>query len=116
MLRLLALALILAAPIFAADIDGTWTGAIDGGGGPTQLVYNFKGDGETLTGSTTGPDGAEIKISDGKIDGNNVSFNLNLDFGGQAFTMAVKGVLSGSNLQLTADFAGMPFEFALKKS
>ena len=116
MLRVLTLAVLLAGPILAADIDGKWTGTIDGGAGPMQLVYNFKADGATLTGSTTGPDGMEIKISNGKIDGNNISFSLNLDFGGQAFTMAVKGVLSGSDLKLTADFAGMPFEFSLKKS
>lgn len=116
MLRFLVLTLLLAAPIFAADIDGKWTGTIDGGGGPMPVAYTFKADGKTLTGTTTGPDGAEIKISDGKVDGNNISFSLNLDFGGQAFTVACKGVVSGSDLKVTMDFAGMPFEFALKKS
>jgi hypothetical protein len=116
MLRFLTLALLLAAPIFAADIDGKWTGTIDGGGGPMQLVYNFKADGATLTGSTTGPDGMEVKLSDGKIEGNNISFNLTLDFGGQSITMAAKGVLSGSDLKMVIDFMGMPFEFVLKKS
>ncbi len=116
MLRFLTIALLLAAPIFAADIDGKWTGSIDAGGAPMQLVYNFKADGATLTGSTTGPDGMEVKISDGKIDGNNISFNLTLDFGGQSITMAAKGVLSGSDLKMVLDFMGMPFEFVLKKS
>jgi len=116
MLRLLTIALLLAAPIFAADIDGKWTGTIDGGGGPMQVVYNFKADGTTLTGSTVGPDGMEIKISDGKVNGNNISFTLNLDFGGMPFSMACKGVLSGTDLKISVDFAGMPFEFTLKKS
>lgn len=116
MLRFLAVALLLAAPIFAADIDGKWTGSIDAGGGPMQLVYNFKADGATLTGSTIGPDGMEVKLSDGKIDGNNISFNLTLDFGGQSITMAGKGVLSGSDLKLVLDFMGMPFEIVLKKA
>ena len=116
MFRFLTVALLLAAPIFAADIDGKWTGTIDGGAGPMQLVYNFKADGATLTGSTTGPDGMEIKISDGKIDGNDISFKLTLDFGGQSVTMAGKGVLSGSDLKMTLDFMGMPFEFVLKKA
>ena len=116
MLRFLAVALLLAAPIFAADIDGKWTGSIDADGGPMQLVYNFKADGASLTGSTIGPDGMEVKLSDGKIDGNNISFNLKLDFGGQSITMAGKGVLSGSDLKLVLDFMGMPFEIVLKKS
>jgi len=116
MLRFLTIALLLAAPIFAADIDGKWTGSIDAGAGPMPVVYNFKADGATLTGSTTGPDGMEIKISDGKIEGNNISFTLNLDFGGMPFALACKGVLSGSDLKMNMDFAGMPFEFALKKA
>ena len=116
MLRFLTVVLLLAAPIFAADIDGKWTGSIDAGGGPMPLVYNFKADGASLTGSTIGPDGMEVKLSDGKISGNNISFNLTLDFGGQSLTMAGKGVLSGSELRITLDFMGMPFEFVLKKS
>jgi opacity protein-like surface antigen len=114
--RFLVLAALLAAPAFAADIDGKWTGSIDGPGGPIQLVYDFMADGATLSGSTTGPDGMEIKIANGKIDGNNISFTLNLDFGGQAMSMAVTGVLNGSDLKLTMDFGGMPLEFSLKKS
>ena len=116
MVRFLVVALLLAAPIFAADIDGKWTGTIDGGAGPMPLVYNFKADGATLTGSTLGPDGMEVKLSDGKIDGNNISFNLTLDFGGQSITLAAKGVLAGSDLKMVLDFMGMPFEFVLKKS
>jgi hypothetical protein len=116
MRRFLQLALLLAAPIFAADIDGNCTGSIDGGVGPMQFIYNFKADGATLTGSTTGPNGMEVKLSDGKIDGNNISFNLKLDFGGRTITMAGKGVLSGSDLLMELDFMGMPFEFLLKKN
>ena len=115
MLRIFTIVLLLAAPIFAADIDGKWTGTIDGGGGPMQVVYNLKAEGATLTGTTIGPDGMEIKISDGKIDGNNISFTLNLDLGGMPFSMACKGVLSGTDLKISVDFAGMPFEFVLKK-
>lgn len=114
--RFLVLIALLAAPAFAADIDGKWTGSIEGPGGRIELVYNFKADGATLNGSTIGPDGMEIKIANGKIEGNNISFTLNLDFGGQAMSMAVTGVLNGSDLKLSMDFGGMPFELVLKKS
>jgi hypothetical protein len=58
----------------------------------------------------------EVKLSDGKIDGNNISFNFTLDFGGQSITLMCKGVLAGSDLKMVLDFMGMPFEFVLKKS
>ena len=115
-MKLLLTAILLAAPLLAADIDGKWTGSIDGPGGAIQVVYNLKAEGATLTGNTVGPDGMELKIADGKIDGNNVSFTLNLDFGAGPVAMPIKGVLSGSDLKLTMDFGGMPFEFSLKKS
>jgi len=67
MFRFLSVVLLLAAPVFAADIDGKWTGSIDAGAGPTQVIYNFKADGATLSGSTTvngaTMPGAQVAIS-----------------------------------------------------
>jgi hypothetical protein len=111
---LLTLALLLATPIFAADIDGRWTGSIDGGNGPMHMIYHFKADGATLTGST-GPEGMEVKISDGKIDGDDIAFNLKLDSGGNAITVACRGVLSGSDLLMELDFMGKRLQLLLKR-
>jgi hypothetical protein len=116
-MRTLLLALILtAASAFAADIDGKWSGSLDTPGGAVNVAFAFKADGTTLTGTTTGPDGTENKIADGKIDGNKVSFNVTIDFGGMPFTIAYTGEVSGTNLKLILDFAGMPLEMALKKA
>lgn len=49
-IKTLAIALILAAaPAFAADVDGKWTGSLDSPGGPMQVSYTFKADGNKLT-------------------------------------------------------------------
>lgn len=103
---------LMAATAFAADIDGKWAGNIETPGGAITLAYTFKADGATLTGTMIGPDGAEIKISNGKIEGNKVSFTVNGDFGALTFN----GVVSATDVQLTAEFAGMPFQIALKKA
>lgn len=116
-MRLVLAGLVLmAASAFAADIDGKWAGSVDTPNGAVNIGYNFKAEGATLTGTMTGPDGAEIKIADGKIEGNKLSFNVTLDFGGMPFTLAYTGEVSGANLKLSADFGGMPFEMALKKA
>jgi hypothetical protein len=107
---------LLAASAFAADIDGKWSGSIDSPNGAVQIAFTFKADGATLTGTTTGPDGMEVKIDKGKIDGNNISFEVTIDFGGMPFTVPYTGVLNGENLALKAEFFGMPFEIAVKKS
>jgi hypothetical protein len=109
---------------FAADIDGTWTGTIQGpdGGQGFPISYTFKADGNTLTGSIPGmpsPDGTPAKpvpIKDGKIDGNNISFTVSFDMGGQEMKMEYKGVLSGDTLKVSFDAMGTPMEFTLKKA
>ncbi len=116
-IRLLMCALVLTAvSAFAADIDGKWSGSVDTPNGAVTVGYSLKADGATLNGTMTGPDGAEIKIADGKIDGNKLSFNVTLEFGGMPLTLAFTGTVSGNDLSLTADFAGMPFQMALKKA
>jgi hypothetical protein len=115
---ILVLGLILVASMaFAAPIDGKWVGEIPGmDGNPMKLSYTFKADGATLTGSTTGPDGKEMAIKDGKIDGDKVSFSITLDFGGQEMKMEYKGVLSGDDLKLSLDMMGQPMEIPLKRA
>ena len=72
----------------------------------------------TLTGSTKapGPDGKDTPIKDGKIDGNNISFSISFDMGGQEMKMEFKGVLSGDDLKLSMDMMGQPMEFNSQKS
>jgi len=108
--------ILVASMAFAAPIDGKWVGEIPGmDGNPMKLNYTFKADGAALTGSTTGPDGKELVIKDGKIDGDKLSFTVTVDFGGQEMKMEYKGVLAGDDLTLTMDMMGQPMEFKLKR-
>ena len=113
----LAMILAIGVPAVAADVDGKWNGSIPGlDGSNFAVAFTFKADGEKLTGSTTGIDGAEVAIKDGKIDGKNISFTVTFDFGGMDFMLAYKGVVSPEEIKLSGDAGGMPFEFVLKKA
>lgn len=112
----LAALLLVAASAFAADVDGKWTGSMSTPMGDIPVAFTFKADGPMLTGSTTGPDGMEIAIKDGKVDGANISFNVTFDFGGMPFTLAYKGVVSEGSIKFSGDAGGMPFELTVKKS
>jgi hypothetical protein len=115
-IRALALGLMLvSAQAFAADVDGKWTGSIDTPGGPVDINYTFKADGNKLTGSTSTP-GGDIAIADGKIDGNKVSFSLTLDFGQGPTTFNYTGEVSPKEMKLHSEFMGMPIDFTLKKA
>ena len=107
--------LLLAVSAFAADIDGKWAGTIATPNGDFPQTFTFKANGATLTGSLMIMEGMEIPIAEGKIDGNNISFSVTLDFG-MPFKLTYTGVVSGSDLKVKADANGMPFEFSLKKS
>jgi hypothetical protein len=118
-MRILAVAtlmLALSVPTFAADVDGKWSGSVTTPNGDLPVNFTFKADGEKLTGTTTGFDGSEVTISDGKVDGKNISFKVTFDFGGMPFVLTYKGVVSPAEIKVTADAAGMPFEFLLKKA
>ena len=108
--------LLLAAPAHAADVDGKWAGSIMTGGGDINVGFTFKSDGPVLTGSTTGPDGADIPIKNGKIEGANISFVVNLDFGGMPLELSYKGVVSPTEIKLTIDFMGMPIDMVVTKA
>jgi hypothetical protein len=118
--RLSALAagmmLLLAATASAAPVDGKWTGSLDTPNGAVNVVFNFMADGAMLNGSTQGPDGSDVKIADGKVDGDNLSFTVTFDFGGMPMKLGYKGVLSGDQIKFTIDFMGMPMELTVKKS
>jgi hypothetical protein len=110
----LALTLV-AAPAFAADVDGKWAGTISTPGGEFPVAFEFKSDGAMLTGTTMSPDGMSINIKDGKIDGDKITFGVSLDFGGMAIDIAYSGVVTATELKMTADVAGMALEFVVKK-
>lgn len=70
-----ALVMVIITACFAADITGKWTGKIMD---QYDIAYNFKVDGEKLTGSTTGPEGNVINIQDGVIKGDDLSFGIHI--------------------------------------
>jgi hypothetical protein len=113
---LLLTLLLMSAPAFAANVDGDWLGSFDSPNGPVAINYTFKADGATLTGTTTGPDGAKLPIKDGKIDGANISFAVDLDMGGTAMTLKYTGVVAADSIALTLDFQGQPVNITIKKA
>lgn len=106
----------LATPALAHDADGKWEGTVDTPMGAIPVGFEFKTDGAGLTGTSLGPDGAGIPIKNGKVEGDKVSFTVDLDFGGMAMTLNYVGTASPDTIAFTGDFMGMPFEFTVTKA
>jgi hypothetical protein len=91
----------------AADLDGKWTAEVEGRNGTVTQTLLLKASGNNLTGSFEGGRGGAVDISDGTIDGNNVSFKVIREFNGNQFTQQYKGTLSDAGeLNLTVSMGG----------
>ena len=99
----------------AADVTGKWMAQIPGRQGNQDVTFNLKQEGSTVTG-TMGTGRGDQQISDGKVDGDNISFAVNLEFNGNKITQNYKGTVSGSEMKLTREGGrGNPIEFTAKK-
>jgi hypothetical protein len=102
---------------FAADIDGKWTGQVEGRNGPQTQTLVLKVSGGALTGTVEGGRGGPIEISNGTIDGDKVSFSVVREFGGNKVTQEFKGMIAGGELKLTVSGGrGEPREVTYKKN
>jgi hypothetical protein len=101
---------------FAADIDGKWSAQVEGRNGTRTETLMLKASGNTLTGSMAGARGRAIEITNGTIDGNNISFSVVRAFRENKITQEYKGTLSGSELKLTMSGGRRgPVEMTYKK-
>jgi hypothetical protein len=110
-----ALILLAAVMVLGADVDGKWTGTVETPGGPMPITFMFKAEGTVLTGAMLGQQDNQIPIKDGKIDGNNISFAVSIDMGGDTMQLSYKGVVSADQIKLTGEAMGQPFEIIVKK-
>jgi hypothetical protein len=100
----------------AADVSGKWTAEVPGRGGTQTTTFNFKASGSNLTGTVTTPRG-DNEISDGKIDGDKISFVQKLSFNGNDITINYTGVVKGDTIEFTRDTGrGGPQTFTAKKA
>jgi len=86
---------------WAADVNGKWTAQVPGRGGQTrETTFNFKAEGEKLTGTVSGMQG-DNPISDGKISGDEISFTVKVSFNGNDVILLYKGKVSGDEIKMT---------------
>jgi len=119
--------LVVAFAAFAADVSGKWVYEQPGrgGGDPVKVTVTLKASGGTVTGdiSRPGRDGNMMStpITDGKVDGNNVTFKTSQQMGGNAITIDYSGTMNGDELKLKITRPGrdgnpMTQEFTAKRA
>ncbi|MBN1972250.1 MAG: hypothetical protein JW787_01325 [Sedimentisphaerales bacterium] len=90
-----------AAKPISSSFDGRWTGTTEiQGYGAIPFGYDFKSDGNKLTGTSDGQSGP-MPIANGKIDGDKITFDVTINLNGQDILVNYTGVLTGDKLKLT---------------
>jgi hypothetical protein len=103
-LKILALLFAFASLSLAADISGKWKADYTGPDGTARTSnFEFKADGEKLTGKVISPRG-ESEISEGKIKGDEVTFVVIRNFNGDDVKIGYKGKISGDTIQFNVQF------------
>jgi hypothetical protein len=100
-LLLVSVALLCLAPAFAADISGKWTTAIQTGIGGMNYTFDFKVEGEKLTGKAVmSMEGgsSESALTEGSVKGDVISFVETLKVQGQELRCEYKGKVSGDEI------------------
>jgi opacity protein-like surface antigen len=128
-LILSALFLACTAVAVAADVTGKWVGQAPGRNGTTEITFNLKADGSKLTGTVLGGGGGRggnagtpqaREISDGKIDGANVSFTVKAEMNGQTRVTTYTGTVAGEEIKMKQTREGrngpQSSEYTLKRS
>ncbi|MCC6343264.1 MAG: hypothetical protein IT166_13750 [Bryobacterales bacterium] len=100
------LAVTLTFSAFAADVTGKWkTSFTTRNGDKRESIIDLKADGNKLTGKMESQRGS-VDITDGKVDGDNVSFTVVRSFNGNEVKINYKGKVSGNEMKLTMEVNG----------
>ena len=102
---------------FAADVNGTWKGKAETPNGTVERTFVFKVEGGKLTGETSSEMMGKSTIKDGKIDGDNLSFTINVNFQGNDAELHYKGKVTGEEIKFTVEISGsgQTLEYTAKK-
>jgi len=102
----------------AADATGKWIAQVPGRDGQTrETTFNLKAEGDKLTGTVSGRQG-ETAIADGKVKGDDISFDVTLNFGGNSVKMEYTGKVAGDEIKFKRHREGaeQSAEFTAKRS
>lgn len=103
--------------VWGADASGTWTASFDTQVGKQEYTYTLKVQGATLTGTLKGNLITDSMLSDGKVDGNKLSFTEKGSYMGMPLEFHYTGELAGDELKLKRELMGFPAEeFTAKRS
>jgi hypothetical protein len=101
----------------AADVTGTWKGTAETQNGTIERTFVFKVDGTKLTGETTSQMMGKSTITDGKAEGDEVTFSITVRFQDNELKLNYKGKVSGDTIKFHVEGAngGPSIDYVAKR-
>ncbi len=99
---------------YAAGATGKWTATFNTQVGEQKYTWDLTAAGGKLTGKYTSSNG-NGEITEGKVDGNNLSWVENLDYQGMPLRIEYKATLSGDELKISRKVADVATEEGVAK-
>jgi hypothetical protein len=100
--------LLSAMTALAGDINGKWTAQFDTQIGTQKYTFEFHVDGTRLTGKAVNEQFGTTEITEGKVDGDTITFIEPLNFQGNELRIIYTGRIDGDTIKFTrkvGDFA-----------
>lgn len=97
-----------------SDIAGKWKSEYPGPNGPAITIYTFKVENGELTGTVSGRQ-SDTEFSEGKINGNEISFVVVRKLGEEERRIQYKGKISGDELKISIKFGDSPARESIAK-
>jgi hypothetical protein len=117
-MKLLKLTLLLIATALlaiAANVDGVWKADYTSPDGSARtMTFHFKADGDKLTGKAVSQTG-ESEVKNGTIKGDDISFTLLRNFGGNEVNLKYAGKVAANEIKLTVSFNDNSFDIVAKR-
>src|SRR5262245_52899267 len=114
----MAILVLAVVAVTAADLNGKWIGQVqEKGGEPREISFDFKVAGARLTGTVAGA--LNGPISNGKVNGDELSFDLSVGKEGSKRILNFKGRAANGEIKFTATRVGgegRGLEFTAKRA
>jgi hypothetical protein len=98
----------------AVNVTGEWNATMNTPGGSRAFKIVFVQQGDSLSGTVRRATG-DVPLQ-GKVKGNDVTFQYTIDYGGNALTLVVSTTVTGDTMKGSIDLGGVTEAFSAERA
>ncbi len=100
----------------SVDIGGVWNVTVEAPGQAVVVALTLNQQGKTFSGTLGSSQFGTVPVKNGTINGDKISFEATVEFGGQSLNLSFSGKVNGGEMDGTVDTAQGPVAFSGTKN